>query len=165
MCTKNQWIAVLTSIRNNSSSLLSTSTKMKTTNHIPTTILHQAITSRGDATQRYTVIKLILDRTPLAASVKNGYGSYPLHVINQRNTKMDSTTKQRIIRELIHAYPAALTEKCGKSRRTPLHIVFTGSYLLFFLVLFSFCADVCVRVLCVCVCVFLFFNNMRTVLE
>jgi len=52
----------------------------------------------------------------------------PLHVIAQRNTKMDSATKETLIRDLMHAYPAALTQQGGVGMRTPLHIIFTGTF-------------------------------------
>jgi hypothetical protein len=54
----------------------------------------------------------------------------PLHVIAQRNTKIDSNTKERLINEIIDAYPEALTEAGGVGKRTPLHIIFTGTFAL-----------------------------------
>ena len=86
---------------------------------------HQAITSKGDVNQRANVILQILAETPEAAKIKNGYGSLPLHVISQRNTKIDAKTKERLIIALIRAYPGALSEEGGVGRRTPLHIIFT----------------------------------------
>lgn len=95
-------------------------------NHITTTILHQAITSKGNIQQRAQLIEEILTCTPEAAKVKNGYGSLPLHVIAQRNTKIDAQTKERLIFKLIEAYEGALTQEGGPGKRTPLHIIFTG---------------------------------------
>lgn len=74
---------------------------------------------------RALVISTILRNTPQAAAIKNGYGSLPLHVISQRNTKIDSQTKERLIVELVEAYPGALVEEGGVGKRTPLHIIFT----------------------------------------
>lgn len=59
--------------------------------------------------------------------VKNGYGSLPLHVICQRNVKMDSASKEKLIRDLINADPGSLTQQGGVGKRTPLHIIFTGT--------------------------------------
>lgn len=95
-------------------------------NHIVTTILHQAITSKGDTDLRAQVIINILKATPQAAAMKNGYGSLPLHVIAQRNTKMDSATKERLIFVLVQAYKDGLKIEGGVGKRTPLHIIFTG---------------------------------------
>lgn len=95
-------------------------------NHLTTTIIHQAISSRGNAALRAQGISTILKKTPEAAKMKNGYGFMPLHMIAQRNTKIDSTTKERLINEIIDAYPDALTEAGGNGKRTPLHTVFTG---------------------------------------
>lgn len=94
-------------------------------NNISTTILHQAITSKGDVKKRARVIQEILRFTPHAASIKNGYGSLPIHVISQRNTKMPSKTKEILIRDLMDAYPESLTQQGGVGMRTPLHIIFT----------------------------------------
>lgn len=57
--------------------------------------------------------------------VKNGYGSLPLHVILQRNTKMDSTTKEHLAYALVEANAEALVVEGGVGKRTPLHIAFT----------------------------------------
>lgn len=95
-------------------------------NHISTTILHQAITSKGDTKIRNRVIEEILDIAPKAATIKNGYGSLPLHVIAQRNTKLSARTKEDLIYELVHANKAALLVQGGVGKRTPLHIIFTG---------------------------------------
>ena len=96
-------------------------------NHISTTILHQAITSKGNTTLRAKVIRQILEATPMAASLRNGYGSLPLHVITQRNTKLKSNIKENLIRAFVGAYRHALLEEGGTGRRTPLHIIFTGT--------------------------------------
>ena len=90
MCRKNQWNSVLSCIQDNAMIPL---TSIIMDNHISTTILHQAITSKGDTEARARVIRAILEIAPGAAKIKNGYGSLPLHVIAQRNTKMDSATK------------------------------------------------------------------------
>lgn len=103
-------------------------TQMIMDNHITTTVLHQAITSKGDTTWRAQVIRYVLAMTPQAAAVKNGYGSLPLHVISQRNTKMDAQTKESLIFELVEAYREGLTEEGGVGKRTPLHIIFTGTF-------------------------------------
>jgi hypothetical protein len=66
--------------------------------------------------------------TPEAATIKNGYGSLPLHVIAQRNTKMNAETKERLIRKLLEACPGAIIQQGGVGLRTPLHIIFTGKY-------------------------------------
>ena len=70
-------------------------------NHIATTVIHQAITSKGDVRQRANVILQVLAKTPRAATIKNGYGSLPMHVICQRNTKIDSKTKERLLLAMI----------------------------------------------------------------
>jgi hypothetical protein len=88
--------------------------------------MHQAITSKGDTKARARVIHEILATAPEAAAIKNGYGSLPLHVISQRNTKLDAPTKELLITELVLAYKGALVEQGGVGKRTPLHIIFTG---------------------------------------
>ncbi|GAX10037.1 hypothetical protein FisN_25Lh114 [Fistulifera solaris] len=94
-------------------------------NNITTTVLHQAITSRGNIHHRALVMDNILASTPEAARLTNGYGSLPLHVIAQRNTKIRAQIKERIIYQLIAAYEEALTKEGGPGKRTPLHIIFT----------------------------------------
>lgn len=74
---------------------------------------------------RWKIIKLILNSVPSAASIPNGYGSLPLHVVSQRNIKMDASMKEEVITELIDAYPEALLSLGGVGKRTPLHIAFT----------------------------------------
>ena len=123
MCRKNQWTSVLNCVRSNPSIAVTT---MTMDNHISTTILHQAITSKGDTKARARVMLDILSIAPHAASIKNGYGSLPLHVIAQRNTKMDAPTKELLITELVLAYKDALVAEGGVGKRTPLHIIFTG---------------------------------------
>lgn len=87
-------------------------------NNIATTILHQAISSKSNTQARAAVIMAILEQTPLAANIRNGYGSLPIHVICQRNTKMDSQTKERLITALIDACPSTLLEAGGVGGRT-----------------------------------------------
>lgn len=124
MCRGNQWNSIQNCIKNNP---LIPVTSMIMDNHISTTILHQAITSKGDTKARSRVILEILEVSPGAASIKNGYGSLPLHVIAQRNTKMDATTKELLISRLVSAYQSALVQQGGVGLRTPLHIIFTGT--------------------------------------
>jgi hypothetical protein len=94
-------------------------------NNISTTILHQAISSKSDTQARAAVMRNVLDLSPKAVTIRNGYGSLPIHVICQRNTKMDSQTKESLIMAMIKAYPESLLEAGGVGGRTPLHIVFT----------------------------------------
>eukprot|EP00934_Nitzschia_sp_Nitz4_P007906 Nitzschia sp. Nitz4//scaffold109_size72162//23076//24206//NITZ4_005843-RA/size72162-processed-gene-0.29-mRNA-1//-1//CDS//3329532754//7896//frame0 len=122
MCRQNRWNSVLYCIRSNP---MISVTSMTMDNHISTTILHQAITSKGDIKARARVVQEILKTSPQAACIKNGYGSLPLHVIAQRNTKLDASTKEQLIHELVQAYPGALMEQGGVGKRTPLHIIFT----------------------------------------
>jgi hypothetical protein len=125
LCRTDQWRKVLTMVQQRPWMAL---TPMIMDNHIATTILHQAITSKGNTMLRAKVVSTILEATPQAARIKNGYGSLPLHVIAQRNTRIDAQTKERLILQLIHAYTGALTEEGGVGKRTPLHIIFTGKY-------------------------------------
>jgi len=97
-------------------------------NFINTSIIHQAITSKGDTFQRARVIRQILRQTPQAAGMTNGFGSLPLHVIAQRNTKMKAQVKEDLMYELVKAYPDGLTLAGGKGKRTPLHVLFTGKF-------------------------------------
>lgn len=94
-------------------------------NFVNTTVLHQAIVSKGKIETRAQVVTTILQQTPEAARLRNGYGSLPLHVIAQRNTKLTSTVKEQLMIRLITANPDALQEAGGVGRRTPLHICFT----------------------------------------
>jgi hypothetical protein len=123
-CRDDNWRSVLMSVKENPWIAL---TPMVMDNHISTTIIHQAITSKADTAIRAEVISTILKSTPRAAAIKNGYGSLPLHVIAQRNVKMDAQTKERLIFEMVPCYPEALTEQGGVGKRTPLHIIFTGN--------------------------------------
>ena len=124
LCRNNHWEAVHAALIEKPS-LATTSIIMD--NHISTTILHQAITSKGNTMMRAKVIRQVLGATPRAASMRNGYGSLPLHVITQRNTKIKSVIKESLIRDLVYAYSDALFEEGGTGRRTPLHIIFTGT--------------------------------------
>lgn len=128
LCRSDDWHGVLQRVHQNPT-IATTSIIMD--NHISTTIIHQAVTSKGNTALRAEVISTILRYTPQAASIKNGYGSLPIHVIAQRNTKMDAQTKERLIFELVVAYPGALTEEGGVGKRTPLHIIFTGMFVSF----------------------------------
>jgi hypothetical protein len=123
-CRASDWQCVLRTIQANPLIALE---PMTMDNNISTTTLHQAITSKGDTAIRAEVISTILSATPEAAALKNGYGSLPLHVIAQRNVKMDAQTKERFMIELVHCYRDALTHNGGVGGRTPLHIIFTGT--------------------------------------
>jgi hypothetical protein len=95
-------------------------------NNNSTTLLHQVITSKSSNMRaRWNIINLILTTVPNAASIPNGYGSLPLHVVSQRNIKMDASMKEEVILHLIDAYPSALLSLGGVGKRTPLHIAFT----------------------------------------
>jgi hypothetical protein len=122
LCRKDDWKTVLRYVSANPLIALS---EMTMDNHIKTTIIHQAITSKSKISDRALVIQSVLKLTPKAATIKNGYGSLPLHVICQRNTKMNSQIKETLIYDLIKAFPQALNEEGGVGRRTPLHIAFT----------------------------------------
>lgn len=123
-CKKDRWVHVLHMIRDDPSLGLF---PMIMNNRVPTTIMHQAITSRGDTVSRKKVIEQILLATPQAAGIRNGFGSLPLHVIGQRNTKMDAPTKEKLMFDLVQAYSEALSCPGGKGKRTPLHVLFTGT--------------------------------------
>lgn len=120
--TPNKWTEILRLVKENP--LIATTT-MIMDNHIATTILHQAITSKSNTEHRARVISHVLATSPKAATIKNGYGSLPLHVIMQRNTKMNSRTKERLVHEMIAVYPEALIMPGGVGLRTPVHIAFT----------------------------------------
>jgi hypothetical protein len=119
----NNWIEVLRRVRDCPELAL---TPIIMGNNLATTIIHQAITSKGNIEHRTNLILTILQSTPQAAAMKNGYGSLPLHVIGQRNTKLDSQRKEHLITELVKSYPGAVIEQGGVGKRTPLHILFTG---------------------------------------
>jgi hypothetical protein len=122
-CRKDQWKSVLDAVKKKPHVGLG---QMVMDNHISTTIMHQAITSKGDLDLRAKVILKILEVTPAAAHMRNGYGSLPLHVIAQRNTKIKSGVKDTLIRALVAANVDAITNEGGPGKRTPLHIIFTG---------------------------------------
>jgi hypothetical protein len=124
LCRSDEWHAVLEQVQQKP---WIATTQMAMDNHITTTIVHQAITSKGNTAIRAEVISTILNATPQTAAIKNGYGSLPLHVICQRNTKIDAQTKERLVFQMVPCYPAALTEQGGVGKRTPLHIIFTGT--------------------------------------
>lgn len=122
LCKSNRWDQVLQCIQQDPMTAM---TPLIMDNNISTTVLHQAISSKDNKESRFTVIRTALSSTPKAATIRNGYGSLPIHVICQRNTKMKSQIKEELIRALIHAYPESLLEAGGVGGRTPLHIVFT----------------------------------------
>ena len=122
LCRQDDWTGILRELKKTP---LIAVNSMIMDNHISTTVLHQAITSKGDTEKRSQVVQLLLKQTPQAAAIKNGYGSLPLHVIAQRNTKMDAPTKELLINKLVMAHKQALTEPGGVGKRTPLHIIFT----------------------------------------
>jgi len=160
-CKEGKWDLVLSIILKNPC----VGVMLMTMANLTTTIIHQAIASRGDNSLRAKVIFTILEQTPdagmtkmifqllkhlqnrtyknflfpfnLSASMENGYGSLPLHAMAQRNVKMDSKTKERLILALIEANKAALTTEGGAGKRTPLHILLTGM----FIYMFEFFAD------------------------
>lgn len=123
LCRANKWLDILKCVTERPEISLF---PIIMGNNLVTTIIHQAITSRGNIEHRTKVILTILHATPQAATIKNGYGSLPLHVIGQRNTKIDSRTKEILITKLVTAYEGAITEQGGVGKRTPLHILFTG---------------------------------------
>ena len=123
LCRSQRWSEVKEFISSNPRLTLE---KIKMENHNWTSILHQVITSKSsDISARYSIIKMVLTSTPDAAAIANGYGSLPLHVVSQRNIKMDAPMKEKIILALIKAYPQALHSAGGVGKRTPLHIAFT----------------------------------------
>jgi hypothetical protein len=124
LCRNDRWREILRYLQAKPRIAL---TQMVMANHISSTVLHQAITSRGDLSAREEVIRHILCVSPQAAAIRNGYGSLPLHVIAQRNTKMAARVKEQLIELLVDSYPAALLEPGGVGRRAPLHIIFTGT--------------------------------------
>jgi hypothetical protein len=127
LCSQDKWQEVLDCVHANPSVA---TTPFVMGNRMSTTILHKAICSRSETAVRAKVISAILSRTPEAAAVRNGYRSLPLHMITQRNVKMDTVTRERLVFQLVEAFPGALMEKNGISQRTPLHILFTGMWFL-----------------------------------
>jgi len=93
-CRANNWERVLKRVIENPRLAV---TKLPMENHIITTVMHQAITAKGDTADRANLILYILNTSPRAAGIPNGYASYPLHSIAQRNTKMDAKTKEMLI--------------------------------------------------------------------
>ena len=125
MCRENKWESVLERIRINP---LIPTTILTAKNNLTTSILHQAIISKGDTKERARVIQEVLRVAPLAALMKNHSGSLPIHCISQRNTKMDFKTKERLIRDLMNAYPESLAIQNRSGMKTPLHIILTGTF-------------------------------------
>ena len=124
LCKKNEWATVLQLVKKNV--LIGTAT-VPMSNHMLTTVCHQALTSNSDIQPRTEVILQILQQTPEAAAIKNGYGTLCLHAVCQRNLKCDAKTKERLVLALIDAFPGALLQGGGAGMRTPLHIIFTGT--------------------------------------
>jgi hypothetical protein len=127
LCRGNEWNKVLEYV--NQYPGIGTH-RMMMDNHHTTSIIHQAITSKGDTTVRARVISTILNHTPEAARIKNEYGAMPLNVIVKPRHKIDSTTKERLINEIIDAYPGALTKRSGALWHTPLHSILAGTPIL-----------------------------------
>lgn len=122
LCKEERWAEVSNLVASNPSLAVA---PMTMANNITTTILHQAITSKGDVGARADLVKFVLSIRPSAAAIKNGYGSLPIHVLAQRNCKMKSKAKEELLLALIHAYPSSITVAGGVGARNPLHIVFT----------------------------------------
>lgn len=123
LCKYHMWAEVKKILVKNPLRALETITME---NNNSTSLLHQVITSKSsNMDARWKIIKMILTSVPNAASIPNGYGSLPLHVVSQRNIKMDATMKEDVILALIDAYPSALLSLGGVGKRTPLHIAFT----------------------------------------
>lgn len=123
LCRDDDWEAVTKAVHDNPFLAIS---PIVMDNHITTTIMHQAITSKATGDTRTKLIEFIIENTPAAAAIKNGYGSLPLHVICQRNTKIKAKVKESLILRLCEVYPGAMEESGGVGQRTPLHIIFTG---------------------------------------
>mmetsp|Transcript_7095 Transcript_7095/g.13045 ORF Transcript_7095/g.13045 Transcript_7095/m.13045 type:complete len:304 (-) Transcript_7095:251-1162(-) len=94
-------------------------------NNRKTTILHQAITGKGDNQARVSVMRAVLALVPIAASLPNGLGSLPIHTLLQRNVQMDAQSREALALALIDAYPESLLIPGGLGGRLPLHIAFT----------------------------------------
>ena len=124
LCQNDDWGSLLERVKKNP--LVGTAT-MTMANNIQTTVCHKALTSKAGIKLRAEVILHVLKHTPQAAKIPNGYGSLCLHVACQRNLKSDAKTKEKLILALIQAFPGALLERGGAGRRTPLHIIFTGT--------------------------------------
>jgi hypothetical protein len=126
LCGKDKWSQVLELLQRTPGLAV---TPITMGNNITTTVLHQAITKRGCKSERIKVIQHILAVTPQAVTIRNGYGSLPIHAIVQRNIGIDASTKESIIRKMVYAYPDSLAEPGGVGKRTPLHILFTGKFI------------------------------------
>ena len=122
LCKEEKWADISALIASNPTLAVA---PMTMANNITTTILHQAITSKGDVGARAGLVKFVLSIRPSAAAIKNGYGSLPIHVLAQRNCKMKSKVKEELLLALIHAHPSSITVAGGVGARNPLHIVFT----------------------------------------
>jgi len=72
LCQDGDWVAVLDLVKKNPAVAI---TPIVMDNHVATTFVHQAITSKGNTALRVQVICQILKQTPQAAAIKNGYGS------------------------------------------------------------------------------------------
>lgn len=133
LCRAEEWHSIASLIELKPSLAM---TPFANHNFHTTTILHQAICSKGNVEARCFLILRILEIIPAAAALKNQHGSLPIHTISQRCTKMTAKCKEEIIKKLIQVYPQALLVKGGVSKRTPLHILFTGkiNYLMKWLV-------------------------------
>ena len=91
LCKEEKWADISALIASNPTLAVA---PMTMANNITTTILHQAITSKGDVGARAGLVKFVLSIRPSAAAIKNGYGSLPIHVLAQRNCKMKSKVKK-----------------------------------------------------------------------
>lgn len=98
----------------------------KNTNGVATTLLHLVISTKGHIAKRVELINTILDQTPEAASLQNGYGSHPVQPLLQRNKNLPAHLKDAIIRKLIKLDKDVLYSPAGPSERFPLHVVLTG---------------------------------------
>ena len=113
LCRGENWRAVLRCIREKP---YVATTPMIVPRHEPTTVMHEAIVrqaanavgsvpkSRADDALRADVIRAILEQTPKAAFMRNGFGSLPLQVIRHRRIMRHSkATKEGIVRALTDA--------------------------------------------------------------
>ena len=122
LCRSNQWKEVLECLKQDPSLALQ---PIFLNNHLVTSIAHQAISEKGDIESRMDVLDHILTQTPKAAEMKNGYGSLPIHVCAQRNTKLKAKNKEHLILRLLEAYPGSTTVLGGVGKRSPVHVIFT----------------------------------------
>ncbi|KAL3939218.1 MAG: hypothetical protein SGARI_001450, partial [Bacillariaceae sp.] len=93
-----------------------------TQNYSETTLLHRAIRDGGDPAVRAKVISTILAATPHCASIKNAFGSLPLHAICGRQCKLQFALRTQLISQMIHAHPEGLTTTTPNSGKIPLHM-------------------------------------------